>query len=655
MADLIVSSGQISSGLVIAALETLIVRSGGEAIDTVISGGGVAEILSGGDMSRTTLIGIPGSSYASLYVAAGGTAANTVISGGGQEDLDPGATTLGSVVSSGGLLYAKPGAVTENTTVISGGTDDVTTVVSSGETLSGFTVATGGTVMVEYGGTALETTLDRGSYLVVSAGGAARDTLVLPTSATLATPSVYVESAGTATSTTLESGAGETVYGGGVTVGATVTSGGFESVSAGGTAVSTVVGSGGSLFLFSGGIASGTIVESGGSVFTDRTVLSGQIVSGLTVGPETVLRVESGGTALATRVSGGYITVSGGVVSGTIVLGAPEGNGGVYAGALDLEDGATAFATTAEGAATVDAYGSLVSGAVFLGLSGYTPILEVENGGTAISAALSSGGAAVIHSGGTGSDTTVLSGGALYVSSGGVVLDTVVSSGGTVIGSIPCFAAGTLILTERGDVAAENLQIGDRIATEDGTFEPVIWIGSRVVDCRRHPRPGQVLPVRILAGAFGPGRPRRDLYLSPDHAIFAEDVLIPARHLIDGNGVRQMACAQVTYLHVELPRHCVILAEGLATESYLDTGDRASFGGDGRVVTAHPVFGTEAGDVMLIAEARGYAPLRVMGPEVERVRDQLAARAAGAAGAAEIATQAGRVIGVTGPRRSCMN
>ena len=33
----------------------------------------------------------------------------------------------------------------------------------------------------------------------------------------------------------------------------------------------------------------------------------------------------------------------------------------------------------------------------------------------------------------------------------------------------------------------------------------------------------------------------------------------------------------MTYYHVELSTHDVILAEGLATESYLDTGNRAAF------------------------------------------------------------------------------
>jgi autotransporter passenger strand-loop-strand repeat protein len=233
-------------------------------------------------------------------------------------------------------------------------------------------------------------------------------------------------------------------------------------------------------------------------------------------------------------------------------------------------------------------------------------------------AVISSGGYLTVDSGGTAVSATVMSGGTLTVEFGGTALDTVQDGG--VVDTIPCFAAGTLILTERGDVPVECLAVGDRIPTEDGATEPVIWIGARDVDCRRHPRPGQVQPVRIQAHAFGPNAPHRDLLLSPDHAIYAEGVLIPVKHLINGDTIRQIDTARVTYVHVELPRHVVILAEGLPCESYLDTGDRGGFVNADGPVTLHPAFGAERCDVSLIMEAAGYAPLRVTGPEVDKVR-----------------------------------
>ncbi len=93
---------------------------------------------------------------------------------------------------------------------------------------------------------------------------------------------------------------------------------------------------------------------------------------------------------------------------------------------------------------------------------------------------------------------------------------------------IACFAEGTRIATSRGATRVEELRVGDAVRTivRDGC-QPAIWIGRRRIDCRRHPDPSKVRPVRIAAGAFGPGVPSSELLLSPDHAIFADGVLIP--------------------------------------------------------------------------------------------------------------------------------
>ncbi len=190
----------------------------------------------------------------------------------------------------------------------------------------------------------------------------------------------------------------------------------------------------------------------------------------------------------------------------------------------------------------------------------------------------------------------------------------------------PCFAAGTLIRTERGDVAVEALQAGDRIHVEtDGIAREVVWIGQRDVDCARHPDPAAVWPIRIAAGAFGSAQPARDLYLSPDHAIFFQDVLIPVKHLLNGTTIARVPTDHVTYHHVELAAHAVILAENLPVESYLDTGDRDNFANAGPVMRLFPVFGA---DPNLIRDARACAPLAVTGPAVAAARALTASRAA---------------------------
>ena len=105
---------------------------------------------------------------------------------------------------------------------------------------------------------------------------------------------------------------------------------------------------------------------------------------------------------------------------------------------------------------------------------------------------------------------------------------------------VACFAEGTRIETAAGLVAVETLSVGQRVLTNDGCQEPIVWLGQRTVRCGRHPKPETVWPVRVRAGAFGENVPSRDLYLSPDHAVFVNDVLVPVKLLINGTSIAQV-------------------------------------------------------------------------------------------------------------------
>ena len=177
----------------------------------------------------------------------------------------------------------------------------------------------------------------------------------------------------------------------------------------------------------------------------------------------------------------------------------------------------------------------------------------------------------------------------------------------------PCFVAGTRIAGERGEIAVEALAAGEHVQTLHGT-QPAIWIGVRRVDCLRHPNPHNVWPIWIAAGAFGPGRPCRDLWLSPDHAVHLIDVLIPVKQLVNGISIAQVPLDAVTYYHVELPQHGVLFADGLPVESYLDTGNRRNFAnGDGPMLL-HPDFASRQWEV------GSCAPLIVSGPLLSAAR-----------------------------------
>jgi hypothetical protein len=142
---------------------------------------------------------------------------------------------------------------------------------------------------------------------------------------------------------------------------------------------------------------------------------------------------------------------------------------------------------------------------------------------------------------------------------------------------LPCFCAGTRIATADGATPVEQLRSGDRVMLARGGLAPVVWLGRKFITTDRHPRKSDVLPVCVSAGAFGDRVPDRDLLLSPDHAIFVNGSLIPVRYLMNGSTIAQRSLCEVTYYHVELAVHDVILADGLPVESYLDTGNRFGF------------------------------------------------------------------------------
>jgi hypothetical protein len=161
-----------------------------------------------------------------------------------------------------------------------------------------------------------------------------------------------------------------------------------------------------------------------------------------------------------------------------------------------------------------------------------------------------------------------------------------------------------------------------------GGSAPIVWIGRRSIDCSRHPTPDNVWPVQVNAHAFGPGLPARDLFLSPDHAIYVDDVLIPVGRLVNGTSIVRVPSSRVTYYHVELPMHDVLLAEGLPTESYLDTGDRSNFDDSDGAIRLFPDFSRRAPNVAALWEVHGCAPLVLAGPKARATMariDRLAA------------------------------
>lgn len=190
--------------------------------------------------------------------------------------------------------------------------------------------------------------------------------------------------------------------------------------------------------------------------------------------------------------------------------------------------------------------------------------------------------------------------------------------------SNPCFTPGTRILTNTGERNVEDLREGDLVVTQQGPMA-VNWIGYRKIDIAHHPRPHLVAPVRVHRGAFGEHMPERDLIVSPEHCLFDNERLIPAKRLVNGMTiVQELETRSVEYFHIELERHAILFAEGLPTESYLDTGNRANFSNAGLALVLHPEFTVNAG--LKCWETDACAPLAAEA-EIEPIWHKLAARA----------------------------
>ncbi len=138
--------------------------------------------------------------------------------------------------------------------------------------------------------------------------------------------------------------------------------------------------------------------------------------------------------------------------------------------------------------------------------------------------------------------------------------------------TIPCFVAGTMIETTKGQCAVEMLAPGDMVITRDEGAQPLRWIGRRAV-----PATGKLAPIQIAQNALGE---HGALMLSPLHRVLVEDVmaelmfgesevLIAAKDLVNDHSIRPVEGGEVEYVHLLFDRHQVIYSEGLATESFL--------------------------------------------------------------------------------------
>jgi collagen type I/II/III/V/XI/XXIV/XXVII alpha len=183
-----------------------------------------------------------------------------------------------------------------------------------------------------------------------------------------------------------------------------------------------------------------------------------------------------------------------------------------------------------------------------------------------------------------------------------------------------CYLRGTHIRTAGGEQPIETLAVGDLVMTRSGLLRPIRWIGRRRYSSACVFGNADLLPVCIRADALAAGVPCRDLRVSPDHAMFLDGMLIPARDLINGRSIlRETGDEEVSYIHIEFDTHDVIFAEGALSESFADDDSRQMFDNYADYVRAHG---------FAVERAQFCAPRVEEGDALEAVRHRLSLRAA---------------------------
>ena len=185
---------------------------------------------------------------------------------------------------------------------------------------------------------------------------------------------------------------------------------------------------------------------------------------------------------------------------------------------------------------------------------------------------------------------------------------------------VACYCPGTLIETAGSQQAVETLKIGDEVMTMSGALRPIKWIGRRSYGGRFVMGRKDILPICFKAGSLGDNVPKRDLWISPHHAMYLQGVLIEARDLVNGVSIVQAEQVEkVEYFHIELDSHDVIIAEGSLSETFVDDNSRGIF----HNAHEYPALYPDAEDM----PARYCAPRCSDGYEVETARRLIDARA----------------------------
>ncbi|WP_336946973.1 Hint domain-containing protein [Asaia sp. HN010] len=538
-----------------------------------------------------------------------------------------GAVTLSNI----GTLTISKGAVVSGAT-LTGGIPTVS-VLNGGTMVSSYEM--NGYLRVASGGLVTGNTLNS-TEVTLSSGGSSVDDLFVNSGSGADTDAyVYVSSGASLLGATMSDGAvaglALSAFSGATVSGLTLGSGASAYLSSGATAsdintgagsvlsMATSYGSGSSYVyvpprsavVLSGGTwsavsinkvtyyVSGSVSATGAVTFSaisTLTISSGATVSGATIsGSVATVSVMSGGLLENSLVLNGYVSAMGGATLSSNVLNSDV----VYLsyGAKSIGDTYINSGVGADGYS--DAY-------IYSGATLTSPYIGAANAGSFV---------VRVSSGASITDPTLIRNGGQLLAYGGTVSST---------DPTPCYLAGTFIKTPEGMTAVEEIQIGDKVLARVGDVteeRKIIWAGKASAMIRSDLESDlSGYPVRILKGALGEDLPNKDMLITSEHCLFLDDAFVPIRMLVNGSSIYyDRTFNEYEYYHIETEHHSVIMADGIWSESYLDTGKRQSFRQTGGV----HVLGARTLDWHVAAAA----PLRTDRAFVEPIFERLAAQA----------------------------
>jgi len=613
------ASSVISNGGIGAAV------AGGVVTDTTISAGGRVTLTSGATGRNLTAVGsgypaadageidvgngavVSGANLQGGYMAVQGgnaRAENTTITSNGWQDVGfnrqtntyGGGTANNTTLLNGGQQLVKSGGVATNTTVSGSGFQRV----DSGGVTSSTNVLAGGTMTVSGGGTAVNPVVNSGAFSNILSGATAIASNGIASGLSIQSGASIIGGAGgTILNTVIGQGGLATITSGGTFANSIISSGGIGSSLAEGTVDNATVANGGALNVGSGGSIQNTTVTSGGVVsLGPSAIFSGGVISGggvLNTGSASQLSghvridgwVSGGVTRGTTQITSGGTAVSPWIASGgTLQI----DNGGTLTGTAELAaGGAAVIGGTAGG--TINLAGDSFSRLTISGLVSPTTVISGYNGSNPQQSdqiileniprnqilGVDFPSDDQVRFTLTGNRTLTLN----VPGVKGKGFDLSDGPGSSTIFSV-CFLSGTQIMTPTGTRLVDELKPGDEVLVyADGQMilRTITWTGKATVNhIDRTGTPLADYPVRFTAGSMGDNTPYEDLLVTPEHCMYVDGHLIPARMLVNGDSIyHDISLVTYEYFHFQTEVHSIVSANGALAETYLDTGNRSKF------------------------------------------------------------------------------